>query len=131
MTSMLTIALGSAVLIVQGINLNRTQKWSTTAYFAAEAGAERILWEDRKEDFDFVKADGVSPCDEGDYISFNSAACDGMDVCCITSSVPITTTLSNNGTFEIKYNSSAEEIILTSTGKYSGAGRSVEISYEK
>lgn len=93
MTSVLTIALGAANLVAPGILLGRTQTRSTKAFFAAEAGAERILWEMRKNyhspnttdssKFDFTNnwpqkdPDHYGPCSTTTYkfIDFNEHRC--------------------------------------------------------
>ncbi|MFA6394301.1 MAG: hypothetical protein WCW25_05580 [Patescibacteria group bacterium] len=115
LTSILTISLGAGALVYQGILLHRTQKWSTIAYFAAEAGMERILWESRIENFNLLA------CNDGDYISFNPAP-----ACSAESAV---TTLSNGAEYAINYNLRDLEIVLTSTGSYAETKRRVEASY--
>jgi len=48
LSGMLVVVLSAASIIVSGIKMSRTQTQSTKAFFAAEAGAERALWEIRK-----------------------------------------------------------------------------------
>jgi hypothetical protein len=128
LTSILAITLGAAALVAQGIKLHRTQKWSTVAFFAAESGAERILYEDRKGGFDFLRADG-SVCQPGDYISLNPDDCGGSDICCVASFTE--TELSEDGPrFNIIYNEEYPEIILKSTGAYQETRRRIELRYE-
>lgn len=45
MSGMLLAAMGGAYLVVLGIKASGIQAKSTKAYFTAEAGAERLLWE--------------------------------------------------------------------------------------
>ncbi len=66
MAAMLTIALTANEIIQKGLGMARVQINSTKAYFAAEAGAERILWEVRNNGYDIN-----SHCDNlGSYIPF-------------------------------------------------------------
>ena len=48
----LIVSLGAASLVISGMKQGRTQSYSTKAYFAAESGTERVLWEIRKNGFD-------------------------------------------------------------------------------
>jgi|GEM_PF-412225 len=127
LTSVLSISLGAATLVAQGIKLHRTQKWSTVAFFAAESGVERILYEDRKGGFDFLRADDT-PCLAGDYISLDPADCVTSDICCVSSFRD--TALSNGARFNITYGEEGLEIVLKSIGSYLGTRRRIEVRYE-
>ncbi|MFA5248008.1 MAG: pilus assembly PilX N-terminal domain-containing protein [Patescibacteria group bacterium] len=48
------ISLASAKIIVSGVKMSGTQARSTKAYFAAESGIERTLWEWRKNGWDIT-----------------------------------------------------------------------------
>jgi len=122
LTSILVVTLGAANLIVPGIKMSRTQERSTKAYFAAEAGAERILWEVRREInyFEFKRGDGSS-CITGDYINF-----DTIPVTCDNSGHSYS--LSNNASYSIIY-SAGPPITFTSEGAYLGTRRSVDVGY--
>ncbi|MEA3463699.1 MAG: pilus assembly PilX N-terminal domain-containing protein [Patescibacteria group bacterium] len=115
LTGMLVVVLAASDIITRGIKMSRTQARSTKAYFAAEAGAERILWEVRKNNFD------DSFCSDNDYINFdtNPATCD--------SSIRIYF-LSNNASYSVVY-SSGPSVTFTSNGIYLSNRRSVELSY--
>ena len=115
LTGMLVVVLAAADVITRGIKMSRTQARSTKSYFAAEAGAERILWEVRKNNFN------SSLCNDNDYINFSvdPAVCD---------SIIHTYVLTNHASYSVVYNS-GPPIIFTSNGVYLGARRSVEVSY--
>lgn len=113
LTSILVVTLAASDLIVPGIKMSRTQERSTKAYFAAEAGAERILWEVRKNFFD------DSLCIIGDYIDFDTATCDSSEH---------NYSLSNNASYSVTYDS-GPPVAFTSKGVYLGTNRSVEVSY--
>lgn len=102
LTSILTVALGAANVVMSGILMNRTQTFSTKAIYAAEAGAEKALYEVRKNNL---------------YLDSDQLNIFG------------TTTLSNNSTFTVDYATSSPYIIITSNGLYSGARRSVQLSF--
>lgn len=120
LSSVLIISLGAASLIISGLKQGRTQTHSTRAYFAAEAGAERVLWEIRKNLF------VPSACTAGtDYIVFdndnsppNTAACGAKQ----------TNTLSNNASYFVFYKLSSP-VTLEIIGEYSDVRRSVQLSY--
>ncbi len=103
LTSILTISFGAASLIVPGIIMNRLQINSTIAYMAAEAGAERSLWEVRKNNFvlpDFDQADIFTRADLG-----------------------------NGAAYNVDYASSSPLVTFTSIGSYRDSRRSVEVSF--
>ena len=115
LTGMLVAVLGAADLIMSGIKMSGGQERSTIAYFAAEAGIERILWEIRKNSFSF------SMCSVGNYIKFdNPAICDSSG-----HSYP----LSNNASYSVVYSSDSPVVTFTSTGVYNGVRRSVDVSF--
>ncbi len=103
LTSILTIGLATASLIVPGIIMNRTQMGSTVAFYAAEAGAERSLWEVRKNDFtlpDFDQAEIFTVADLGNSASYN-----------------------------VDYASSSPIVTFTCNGIYQGTRRSVQLVF--
>lgn len=51
LAGMMVVALSGSYIILLGIKASGIQSQSTKAYFAAESGAERLLWELRKQDF--------------------------------------------------------------------------------
>lgn len=51
LNSIVLISLAAAKLIFSGVQMSGAQSRSTKAYFAAEAGAERALWEWRKNGY--------------------------------------------------------------------------------
>lgn len=53
LAGMLVVALSGAYLILMGITSGGLQAQSTKAYFAAESGIERILWEFRQNSADY------------------------------------------------------------------------------
>ena len=48
MAGMIMVAMGGAYVVLLGIRAGGVQAQSTKAYFAAESGAERLLWEIRQ-----------------------------------------------------------------------------------
>jgi len=103
LTSILVVALGVANLIVPGIRMSRTQEQSTKAFFAAEAGAERALWEVRKN-------------------SYSLPVSDTEDV--------FSGSLDNNSAYQVDYTIVASLVTFTSTGSYRQTMRSVAVDFE-
>src|SRR3989344_1192464 len=113
LTSALTVALGAANLVTQGIIMSRTQTQSTKAFFAAEAGAERALWILRKGVF------SDSNCNSGanKYIRFNQNQCGSY--------IQSVYNLSNGAFYYVEYDSGAE-ITFNSNGVFQDTKRRVE-----
>ncbi len=102
LTSMMVASLAAVDFIVPGIKMSRTQAYSTIAYFAAEAGCERSLWEVYKNNFDTSRSD-----QNGIY----------------------QTTLNNGSTYVVNYDRSGNTRTFTAIGSYQGVSRSVEVSF--
>ena len=117
---MLTVVLGAANLVMSRIKMSGAQERSTIAYFAAEVGTERVLWEIRKNSFELKRGDD-SDCQVGDYIYFDNTptVCDNSEH---------DYSLSNNALYNVVYSSDLP-VTFTSTGVFSGLRRSVDISY--
>jgi hypothetical protein len=103
MAGMLIVALGSAYVALLGIKGGGMQAQSTKAYFAAEAGAERLIWEMRKH---------------GGGHSFNPNI------------VSFSDTLVASSSYEVYFTQKVPNIIFTSIGEYMNTRRSVEIKFE-
>lgn len=98
------IALGGASVVIAGLKMGGIQSQSTRAYFAAEAGAERLLYDFRKTS------------------QFETTVLVGTD------NVFGTTTLSNGSSYIVNYDHFAP-IIFTSIGTYENTKRSVELNF--
>ncbi len=100
LASMLIVAMSGAYLISIGIVAGNIQSESIKAYFAAEAGTERLLWELRQNGFSYGTPGG---------------------------SEIFTGTLSEtNATYSV-YFSDFPPLVFTSIGEYQRAKRSVEV----
>lgn len=102
LTSILVVALGAANLIIPGIRMSRTQEQSTKAFFAAEGGAERALWELRKNFYEAPEID--------------------------TENV-FSGSLTNNSVYQVDYSSVDFSATFTSTGRYQQTRRSVAVNF--
>lgn len=119
LTGVLIVSLGAANMLISGIRQSRTQSYSTKAYFAAEAGAERILWEIRKNMADF------SLCNANDYINFAPPlSCDSAYNHAVHNNY-----LPNNAFYYVIFNSGGIATSTSPVGNYQDASRSVEVSY--
>jgi hypothetical protein len=88
-------------LIIQGLKMANIQVDSTRAYFAAEAGAERVLWEARKNGYSFPGEDT-----EGIFSG----------------------ELSNGSTYTVDYVATSS-VLFRSVGSFNDVKRRVEVEY--
>lgn len=104
LASLLIVALGAADVVMSGIKLSGIQEKSTLAFYASESGAERFLWEARKNS-SFVPPDIDTPDIFG------------------------TVNLSNGSYYNVNYGTSTPNIYATSTGAFLGTKRSIFLSF--
>ncbi len=102
--AMMLIVFGGAAVVVSGLKMGGVQSQSTRAYFAAEAGAERLLYDFRK-----------------------TSLFESMDKLGIRN-VFGTTTLSSGSSYIVSYDH-FNPIIFTSIGIYKQTRRSVELNF--
>lgn len=119
LTGVLTVSLSVASIVMSDIIMSRTQTNSTKAYFAAEAGAERILYLARKESFlSGASCTGLTTC--VDFTAKDCVSCDDAGA---------KNNLTNGSSYKVEYFFTAPNVNIVSAGTYSGARRSVEIGY--
>lgn len=104
LASILIIVLGGSSVIISGLQMGGVQSQSIRAYYAAEAGAERALYEFRKTGY------------------FDTMAYVGQE------NVFGTTTLPNNSYYTVNYDS-FNPIVVSSIGYYQNTRRSVELDF--
>lgn len=122
MASILTVALSLGSVVINGLKASNTQANATKAYFAAESGAERILWEVRKNDFDPATTTPVI-CIDGQYFLNDFSACgNNIDATTITNQ-------SNNSLFYILYGVDMATTTLTGFGEFAGTRRAIQLQY--
>jgi Tfp pilus assembly protein PilX len=107
LNSIILISLAAAKLVVSGVKMSGAQAKSTKAYFAAEAGAERILYEYRQ-----THGNG---CDYSEDQSFE-ANCHFNKI------------LFNNSSYQVDY-SAGSNVIFISAGAFSGLRRTVQLDF--
>jgi uncharacterized protein (UPF0333 family) len=107
LAGMLIVAMSGSYLILTGIIAGGIQSQSTKAYFAAESGAENILWQFRKDDANYgnIYKDTGTPLMQG--------------------------VISENIDYNVYHTSSPNGSLhnYTSIGTYNNIRRSVEISF--
>lgn len=131
--SILIISLSLSAIVVNGLKMGTEQVHSTKAFFAAEAGAERIMWEIRKNNIE--PGDGISeyckakPADFCFDISGDLSSC-GLG--CDTSETK-TQTLSNGANYRISFDYESDPAYstttLTSYGNYQDINRTIKLQY--
>ncbi|MCK5319778.1 hypothetical protein KAJ61_00125 [Candidatus Parcubacteria bacterium] len=138
LASILTISLSLSAIVVNGLKMGITQVHSTKAFFAAEAGAERILWEIRGENDNdpgegiFLHFCDVNPA----YFCFSNTPFGTLDSCgalpCPAGEFEIQQ-LTNNSTYKIKFDygiAAANTTRLKSYGNYNNEiNRVIELKY--
>jgi len=115
--SIFSVTLITSSIINNNIKMGRDQVHSTKAFFAAESGAEKVLWEARVNNFNF------SGCPVGQYVNFdnNPAVC-GENV--------YSYSFSNNASTTVKYIKFDGDLhVLHSKGNYKEIQRRIEISF--
>lgn len=113
--SILTVSMAVANIAISELKLGSAQTNSTKAYFAADVGAERFLYE--------VIENSYSPwgsCNEGDYLDLDSHSCPGTSP---------TLSLGNGSTADVIYASTTAKIIR-SEGKFQETKRNIELEFE-
>lgn len=100
LTGMLIVALSGSYIIIIGIKASGVQSQSTKAYFGAEAGAERLLWELRQNGYYY------------DSPSWTPVFSDTLPT--------------SNVTYNV-YFSEFPPLVFTSIGDYQNTKRSVEV----
>jgi len=105
LNSIVLISLAAAKLVISGVKMGGTQAKSTKAYFAAEAGAEEVLWQYRK---------AGSDCDVMKH---------GENFCNFSKVLP------NGTSYQVNYVPESKTKFV-SIGAFSGLKRSVELSFK-
>ena len=139
LASILMISLSLSAIVVNGLKMGTTQVHSTKAFFAAEAGAERILWEIRGEN-DINPGEGefghfcgaVHPA----YFCFSNNTDGTLDQCAVDCSAVgkfENQQLANNSTYKINFDYgvvAASTTRLKSYGNYNNEiNRIIELRY--
>lgn len=104
LSGILIITLAAADLVLAGLKMNRLTGYSNLAFFAAEAGLERSLWESRKNS------------------SFSLPDNDQTGL--------FAQSLGNNSSYTVDYATSSPDVTFKSIGSYRGAKRSVASTYD-
>jgi hypothetical protein len=115
LTGVLVVSLGAANLVMSGIKMHRTQISSAKAYFAAESGIERILFEIRMNGMDISACDSVI----NRYVDFAAQTCVGSENIY---------SLSNGSEYSVVFVSNSP-ITFRSSGSFLGTERTVEVNF--
>jgi hypothetical protein len=127
LSSILTISLVSADVVINSLKASRIQNYSTKAFFAAEAGAERALFEIRKERI----LDTIN-CVDTERFCFDAISNGEINECTAAGSCPNEekqVLVGNGAEYQIDYYKSGQLTTLVSSGVYGDTKRVVEVSY--
>ncbi len=125
----IVMVLGSADLVKQGIRANRNQEYSATAYFAAETGAERTLWENRKNGFEFA---GCVPYSTDPLNASCVVFSTSTQAFCLPCTDNLTRYHLDGAFYQVRYNDedpSSDFVWLLAIGEFRDIVRSIEVSY--
>jgi hypothetical protein len=125
LAGVLVVTLAAGEIVRTGLIMSRTQVHSTKAYYAAEAGAERILWEIRENGI----FSGIT-CDNPGVFCFNIEK-DGLINECVDSGCTYfdKQELSNESFYQIEYEYNDPVTKLTCFGNFEEIRRVVELKY--
>ncbi|MBU4217106.1 hypothetical protein L6270_04740 [Candidatus Parcubacteria bacterium] len=120
LASIIVIVIISNTIILNNLGMNISQVDAVKAFYAGEAGVEKILWGVRKNSFDFTVPG--SPCNVvKKKIKVSTSGCDSIG--------EIITLTGNNSTFSLEYDYTTPTTTITSIGSYNKTGRNIEIRY--
>jgi len=137
LSSILTITMISNTIIVNNLGINIIQVGATKAFFASEAGAEKILWEVRRQMpvLDFTPtgidcSDGQNICFTGNNLTATSSSCVLTSSACTLPKVK-NLTLTNGASFSLVYEQPIADATttITSSGIYNDTARNTQIQY--
>jgi hypothetical protein len=130
LSSTLFLVLATGSIVQNGLKASKAQLHSAKAYYAAESGAERILWEARKNNTFVTDPLLSNPCQDGEFFCYDAPIGDepygDITSCNITcgagelSQQFFSINSSNNVYYELRYETNivASTTEITSTGTY-------------
>ena len=126
LSSILMISLAASSLVLANVAMNRNQEWSAGAYFAAEAGAEKIIYETWQNGVVLLSLGSCTG--DGSCLKFSAGQPSDCGSC---SDNDTKYTLPNNAYFQIKYtlDQANSQTILDCIGYFHGTRRSVQVKY--
>lgn len=123
LSSILIVTLTASEINRNNLIMNRDQYGSTKAYFAAEAGAERVLWEIMKNGFDPTNS---AVCIDGDYVTLSDSPTPANASC--GAGLVEYTFPENQARYRVRVLTIAP-LIIHSYGVYKDVQRRVELSF--
>lgn len=133
--SMMVVIMISSTIVNNGVKMGKDQIDSAKAYYSAEAGAERVLWEARKSGG--IISDGTLDLFDC-LLCFNNtdAYASAVDTCETGAPVPLTCSVGEtiqefapNYYYDIYYDYIDPKMSLTIKGTYNNIRRSVELTW--
>ena len=109
----IAVAFGGSSLVMAGLRSSDLSAKSTVAYYNAESGAERLLFEVRKNSFDLSQGGPLSDVQAAENIFSDNG-------------------FNNGGSYYVDYDFAASALnsfTFTSIGDYKGVKRSVQVSF--
>lgn len=127
LAGILFIGLTASQLVNNGLILGKTQVNSTKAYFAAEAGAERILWGVRSFPSEFE----IDECETEKCFSYGMGGefANCKTECDQDAYPEILQILSNDSDYKIEYIFNDPLVIFKSLGSFTDVSRAIEAKF--
>lgn len=105
LAGMMIVAISGSYVIVLGLKSSGIQSQSTKAYFAAESGAEKVLWEMRKNGWAYYE----------EPVSFDNSI------------AKFDSNLSSQASYKVYYTHEVQPIIFDSIGEFKKTKRSIQL----
>jgi hypothetical protein len=134
LTGMLFVALTINTIVQNGIVMSRAHINSTKAYFAAESGTERMLWQIRQYNYPnpaFNPTTASPVWVSGCCVTLDLPPIDSCNMNCVTGNeADLYDSLLNDSKYKVEYTYNAPTATFTSTGDFEGiTKRVVETKY--
>ena len=134
LTFILVVALGASAIVRNGIIMDREQMESTKAFFASEAGAERILWEIWQNGKEPGKGNGSDFCNANPAsFCFDSDPNGDIDECNTSCTNEDYQTLDNDAKYSLGFfyeeSGSGSTTTLSSLGSFRKVNRIIKLIY--
>ena len=139
LSAILVVSLSASDMVLKGMKYGKTRYDSAKAFYAAETGAEQIMWEIRKKGTALLPVGGVGFCqdDPGEFC-FNDVNDTTIVSCendCTASSYVNSQELDTDLTFNLEFDLDVHSPVqyssttLLSIGKYRNEVRKIKLTY--
>ncbi|MEA3449543.1 MAG: hypothetical protein U9Q85_00990 [Patescibacteria group bacterium] len=141
LSAILVVSLSTSDMVINGIKYNRVRYDSIKAFFAAETGAEQIMWELRRGGMNPLPVGGSGYCnnDPGEFCFSDvndSTTMNGCETDCNNSSLDNYQNFANGERYELKFeldehasDNDKSSTTLMSIGVFKDETRRIKLTY--